>query len=99
MRSYLDEWVEFCKWIETLPYYELITEKVRRTKMNKRHIEVSLKDGTFMDFDQKCNNVNYADSTYARFEQMDEHHVLKIILALIPHSSILWIRFVENEVM
>ena len=67
--------------------------------MNKRHIEVSLKDGTFMDFNQKCNNVNYADSTYARFEQMDEHHVLKIILALIPHSSILWIRFVENEVM
>ena len=22
----LDEWVEFCKWIETLPYSELITE-------------------------------------------------------------------------
>ena len=21
----LDEWVEFCKWIETLPYSELIT--------------------------------------------------------------------------
>ena len=77
----------------------LLQEKVRRTKMNKRYIEVSLKDGTFMDFDQKCNNVNYADSTYARFEQMDEHHVLKIILALIPHSSILWIRFVENEVI
>lgn len=24
----LDEWVEFCKWIETLPYSELITGKV-----------------------------------------------------------------------
>ena len=23
----LDEWVEFCKWIETLPYADLITEK------------------------------------------------------------------------
>lgn len=23
----LDEWVDFCKWIETLPYSELITEK------------------------------------------------------------------------
>ena len=23
----LDEWVELCKWIETLPYSELITEK------------------------------------------------------------------------
>lgn len=23
----LDEWVEFCKWIETLPYSELITQK------------------------------------------------------------------------
>ena len=23
----LDEWVEFCKWIETLPYSELITEE------------------------------------------------------------------------
>lgn len=23
----LDEWVEFCKWIETLPYSEIITEK------------------------------------------------------------------------
>lgn len=65
--------------------------------MNKRHIEVSLKDGTFMDFDQKCNNINYADSIYVRFEQMDEDHVLRN-LALIPHSSILWIRFVENEV-
>lgn len=21
----LDEWIEFCKWIESLPYYELIT--------------------------------------------------------------------------
>ena len=21
----LDEWIEFCKWIETLPYSELIT--------------------------------------------------------------------------
>ena len=21
----LDEWVEFCKWVETLPYFELIT--------------------------------------------------------------------------
>ena len=26
----LDEWVEFCKWIETLPYSESITD--RRTK-------------------------------------------------------------------
>lgn len=26
----LDEWVEFCKWIETLPYNELITERERR---------------------------------------------------------------------
>ena len=23
----LDEWVEFCKWIETLPYSELITNE------------------------------------------------------------------------
>ena len=22
----LDEWIDFCKWIETLPYSELITE-------------------------------------------------------------------------
>ena len=26
-RHKLDEWVEFCKWIETLPYSEIITKK------------------------------------------------------------------------
>ena len=26
----LDEWVEFCKWIETLPYAELITGKEKK---------------------------------------------------------------------
>ena len=29
----LDEWVDFCKWIETLPYSELITD--RRTVLQK----------------------------------------------------------------
>ena len=28
--SKLDEWVEFCKWIETLPYSELITCSEKR---------------------------------------------------------------------
>ena len=23
----LDEWIEFCKWVKTLPYSELITEQ------------------------------------------------------------------------
>jgi hypothetical protein len=25
----LDEWVDFCKWIETLPYSEIITGEVK----------------------------------------------------------------------
>lgn len=25
MKVMLDEWLEFCKWIETLPYSEIIT--------------------------------------------------------------------------
>ena len=28
----LDEWVEFCKWIETLPYSEIITTSVKQEK-------------------------------------------------------------------
>lgn len=30
----LDEWVEFCKWIETLPYSELITGKDKEEQPN-----------------------------------------------------------------
>lgn len=30
----LDEWVEFCKWIETLPYSELITDKEEEYSSN-----------------------------------------------------------------
>ena len=29
----LDEWVDFCKWIETLPYSELITDFERRNRI------------------------------------------------------------------
>lgn len=28
----LDEWVEFCKWIECLPYSELITGEIKETR-------------------------------------------------------------------
>ena len=28
----LDEWVEFCKWIESLPYSELITGRVKESE-------------------------------------------------------------------
>ena len=34
MRSYIDEWREFCKWIETLPYSELITGEEKEDKNN-----------------------------------------------------------------
>lgn len=45
----LDEWVMFCKWIESLPYHELITtdpnkvlreENERLRKENQRHLEI-----------------------------------------------------------
>lgn len=32
----LDEWVEFCKWIETLPYSELITDELNAIGGNKQ---------------------------------------------------------------
>ena len=35
----LDEWVEFCKWIETLPYSELITGQSLKEKGDERGIE------------------------------------------------------------
>lgn len=35
----MDEWREFCKWIETLPYSELITETSVRTDTNTEIID------------------------------------------------------------
>ena len=30
----LDEWQEFCKWIETLPYSDLITSTIKEENQN-----------------------------------------------------------------
>lgn len=38
----MDEWREFCKWIETLPYSELITETSGKTDVNTEIIDAMM---------------------------------------------------------
>ena len=53
----LDEWVEFCKWIETLPYSKLITCDSKR--IDKKTGKWILMDDTYTRFKcSSCENNN-----------------------------------------
>lgn len=36
----------------------------------KEYFKVKLTDGTLLDFDKQCTNINYADDTYTLFREL-----------------------------
>ena len=58
----LDEWVEFCKWIETLPYSELITCDSK--KANQKTGKWILMDDTYTRFKCSSCEINNIPMTY-----------------------------------
>ena len=58
----LDEWVEFCKWIETLPYSELITCDSKR--VDKKTGKWILMDDTYTRFKCSSCEINNIPMTY-----------------------------------
>lgn len=52
-------------------------------------IQVVLKDGTFIDFDRKCTNVNYNNDKFCMFT--NENGKEYLLLALIPYENIAYI--------
>lgn len=58
----LDEWIEFCKWIETLPYSELITCDSK--KANQKTGKWILMDDTYTRFKCSSCEINNIPMTY-----------------------------------
>ena len=62
-----------------------------------RYFEVKLIDGSVMNFDKKCDDIDYnSDPNYVIFKSFiddDTYHVL----AVIPHRSILSIVVLDDE--
>lgn len=63
----------------------------------KAYFKVKLIDGTLLDFNKKCTNVNYVDDTYTLFREIvNESNNTYKVLAIIPHKSIFSILKVED---
>lgn len=52
-------------------------------------IRVTLKDGTFFDFDGKCTHVDYKSDKFCKFT--NENDKAYSLLALIPYENIAYI--------
>lgn len=64
----------------------------------KEYFKVRLTDGTVLDFDKKCDRVNYSCDNYVIFrETVDSSVSMYNTLAIIPHKSIFSIMRCEEE--
>ena len=66
--------------------------------MTKRYFVVELTDGRVIDFDKRCNEVEYKDDpNYVKFKHTSNGGSTWISLAFIPHKSIFSIFMMEEE--
>lgn len=64
----------------------------------KKYFKVRLTDGTVLDFDKKCDQVDYSGVNYVIFKQTVNAPVLIYnFLAIIPHKSIFSIMRCKEE--
>lgn len=62
----------------------------------KPYCVCKLIDDTVLDFDKRCNSIDYDHDKYCIFKEQDPDESY-IALAVIPHDSILYILRVEEE--
>lgn len=67
----LDEWVEFCKWIEELPYSELITGKKEEPEIKDECEGCVYRNST--DIQEHLRECTYCKRAYSKQHNIDAH--------------------------
>lgn len=57
----------------------------------KGYFVVYLKDGNRFDFDERCNQVKYADGKVMIFKHTNEEKKTERVLAIIPYENIAYV--------